>query len=169
MSELRLWVYRERHPDNHTIARPWWAAIADGTPESGDIETLVGWFGTRDDALAAGCVALRDCPPDPAQPMTISDAEMPEVAASRRRLRATVERIKADAHKVGYAQGRRDALVEAERRIEAAACGCGGDAIRHTVGAEPGCPVHGYGTTVEWRYIRVALRAEVGTTEEAGR
>ena len=42
-------------------------------------------------------------------------------------------------------------------RVIAAACGCGGDAVRHTVGADRRCPVHGYGTTVEWRFIRAAL------------
>lgn len=44
-------------------------------------------------------------------------------------------------------------------RVTAAACGCGGDAVRHTVGADRSCPVHGYGLTVEWRHIKAALAA----------
>jgi uncharacterized protein (DUF3084 family) len=55
------------------------------------------------------------------------------------------------------AERTRAAVEEIVGRVKAAACECGGDAVRHTVGADRRCPVHGYGTTVEWRHIRSAL------------
>ena len=55
------------------------------------------------------------------------------------------------------ADARAEGAAEVRARVEAAACACGGDAVRHTVGADRRCPVHGYGRDMEWRHIRAAL------------